>query len=160
MHPTTAYSAPNRSIDLHPKSAYMHPGVSAYMYLIPHTHKKNVFAHNLIKCHYILPIVLAIGLPIVLPIAPGGCTRVCLQKRFLCMHKILVYAQHSCACTALLCMHWRGDPNKNRRGSGPGRLLFFASRPWALALQCMHKSVVHAQESCACTRVLTNKPLC
>ena len=38
------------------------------------------------------------------------------------MHKILVHAQDSCACTRVL---------------------------------CMHKSVVHAQESCACTRILT-----
>ena len=40
LHPTTAYFAPNRSrihtpkcfIDMHPKSAYMHPRVSAYMH--------------------------------------------------------------------------------------------------------------------------------
>ena len=30
------------------------------------------------------------------------------KSRFLCMHKILVHAQHSCACTTLLCMHWKG----------------------------------------------------
>ena len=56
-------------------------------------------------------------------------TGVCLST-FLCMHKILVHAQHSCACTTLLCMHWRGQgprpgPKKKRRGSGPG---------WPLAL--------------------------
>ena len=32
LHQTTAYFAPNRSIDMHPKGAYMHPKVSAYMH--------------------------------------------------------------------------------------------------------------------------------
>ena len=89
-------------------------------------------------------------------------TGVCLS-RFLCMHKILVHAQHSCACTPLLCMHWRGPrPGpKTSAGPGPDPRRFF----WVLALGpgpssactrvlCMHKSVVHAQDSCACTRIL------
>ena len=69
------------------------------------------------------------------------------------MHKILVHAQHSCACTTLLCMHWRGQgprPGPNKKAAAPG------PRP----LQCIHKSVVHAQECCACTRILcTHKNL-
>ena len=32
LHPTTAYFAPNRSIDMHPKGVYMHPKVAAYMH--------------------------------------------------------------------------------------------------------------------------------
>ena len=72
---------------------------------------------------------------------------------FLCMHKILVHAQHSCACTTLLCMHWRRDP-KRTLGVRPGPALFLGPGlgPWPL--QCMHKRVVHAQECCACTRIL------
>ena len=89
-----------------------------------------------------------------------------LGPRFLCMHKILVHAQHSCACTTLLCMHWRGQgprpgPNKKQPRVRPGATVFV----WVPALvpgpssACtrvlfMHKSVVHAQESCAFTRVL------
>ena len=46
LHPTYAYFAPHRFrihapkcfIDMHPKSACMHPRVSAYMHLIPHTY--------------------------------------------------------------------------------------------------------------------------
>ena len=63
------------------------------------------------------------------------------------MHKILVHAQDSCACTT---------------PAGPARGGCFF---WVQALVpgpssactrvlCMHKSVVHAQESCACTRIL------
>ena len=72
--------------------------------------------------------------------------------RFLCMHKILVHAQHSCAVPGL----------------GPAQLPFWVPGlvhgpwlgPWPLGpsactrVLCMHKSVVHAQESCACTRSL------
>ena len=83
-----------------------------------------------------------------------------LGPRFLCMHKILVHAQHSCACTTLLCMHWRGQgsrpgPKKKqppRAGPAAAFCLGPGLGPWPL--QCMHKSVVHAQESCACTRIL------
>ena len=78
-------------------------------------------------------------------------TGVCLST-FLCMHKILVHAQHSCACTTLLCMHWRGQGPRPgpKKSAGPGRTpsAFFGSRPWALA------APVHAQECSACTRVL------
>ena len=93
--------------------------------------------------------------------------------RFLCMHNTLVYAQHSCACTTLLSMHWRGQgprpgPKNKRCQVWRGGVAFFC---WVLALSpgpssactrvlCMHKSVVHAQESCARTRMLINKPLC
>ena len=38
------------------------------------------------------------------------------MSRFLCMHKLLEHAQHSCACKTLLCMHWAREP----RGQGPG----------------------------------------
>ena len=89
-----------------------------------------------------------------------------------CLHKILVHAQDSCACTTLLCTHNtlvhaqhscactgrardRGrDANKNAAGPARGGafLLGPGLGPWPL--QCMHKSVVHAQECCACTRIL------
>ena len=78
--------------------------------------------------------------------------------RFLCMHKILVLAQHSCACTTLLCMHWRGQgpmPGPKKTPPGPARGAAFF---WVLALGpglssacarvlCMHKNLAHAQES-------------
>ena len=50
------------------------------------------------------------------------------ESRFLCMHKILVHAQHSCACTGGATAQGR-DP-KRALGVRPG------------------------QESCACTRIL------
>ena len=62
------------------------------------------------------------------------------MSRFLCMHKILVHAQESCACTRLLCMQ---------------KILVHAQDSCACTkVLCMHKSLVHAQESCACTRFL------
>ena len=66
--------------------------------------------------------------------------------------KILVHAQHSCACTTFFCMHWRGQgprlgPKKSPGGPAWASTLF-GSRPWSLA------PPVHAQECCACTRVL------
>ena len=82
------------------------------------------------------------------------------------MHKILVHAQHSCACTTLLCMHWRGQgPTKKQPPwAWPAAAFLFGSWPWSLAhpvhaqeccaytrVLCMHKNLVHAQESCACT---------
>ena len=60
MHPTIAYfapnnhiHAPNRSIDLHPESAYMHPKVSMYFapnnYILctqpPHRHAPKIRIH-------------------------------------------------------------------------------------------------------------------
>ena len=77
----------------------------------------------------------------------------CACTRFLCMHNTLVHAQHSCACTGGARDQGQ-DPKKTAapgrtRGCfvlGPGRV------PWPL--QCMHKSVAHAQECCACTRIL------
>ena len=86
------------------------------------------------------------------------------------MHKILVHAQDSCACTRLLCMHWAREPKgqgpsqgpgtrpATQKSSGPGPgtgpAAFLGPRPGPWPLQCMHKSVVHAQECCACTRIL------
>ena len=84
----------------------------------------------------------------------------------LYMHKILVHAQDSCACTTLLCMHnalvhaleGPGSRPWTQKGSGPGPgtgpAAFLGPRPGPWPLQCMHKSVVQAQECCACTRIL------
>ena len=88
------------------------------------------------------------------------CQDSCACTRFLCMHKILVHAQHSCACTTLLCMHWKGQgPRPGPKQKAPPRAgpaapfsLGPGHDPWPL--QCMHKIVVHAQECCACTKVL------
>ena len=77
----------------------------------------------------------------------------CACTRFLCMHNTLVHAQHSCACTGgARARDQGGDPTKNSRGSGPGRLFFC----WVPALVpgpssactrvlCMHKNLVHTQ---------------
>ena len=81
------------------------------------------------------------------------------------MHKVLVHAQHSCACTTFLCMHRRGQgprpgPKRKRRRSGPGRRFVVGPGlgPWPLRsctrVLCIHKSVVHAQACCACRRIL------
>ena len=43
LAPNSRIHAPKRLIDMHPKSAYMHPNVSAYMHLIPHTYLNNQF---------------------------------------------------------------------------------------------------------------------
>ena len=53
------------------------------------------------------------------------------------MHRILVHAHDSCACTRLLCMH------KTPVHAQDSRFL------------CMRKILVHAEDSCACTRILT-----
>ena len=88
---------------------------------------------------------------------------------FLCMHKILVHAQHSRACTTLLCMHWAREPRGQgpsqgpgtrpgtQKGSGPGPgtgpAAFLGPWPLGSLAQSMHKSVLHAQEiSCVYTR--------
>ena len=82
-----------------------------------------------------------------------------------CLHKILVHAQGSCACTTLLGMqntlvHALEGPG-TKAGTqqkalgvrpGPAFVLGPGLGPWPL--QCMHKRVVHAQECCACTRIL------
>ena len=75
------------------------------------------------------------------------CQDSCACTRFLCMHNTLVHAQHFCACTGGAWDQGR-DPKKSSRGSGPGRLLFLGTKPWALA------PPVHAQECCACTGIL------
>ena len=72
---------------------------------------------------------------------------------FLCMHNSLVHAHHSCACTGGARDQGR-DPTKSAAGPARGGVLF-----WVPALvpgppQCILKSVVHAQECCACTRIL------
>ena len=63
------------------------------------------------------------------------------------MHKSLVHAQDSCACTTLLCMHWKGQGPRlgpKKSAGGPAwASAFFGSRPWSLA------PPVHAQECCA-----------
>ena len=38
LAPNSRIHAPKRLIDMHPKSADMHPNASAYMHLIPHTY--------------------------------------------------------------------------------------------------------------------------
>ena len=70
------------------------------------------------------------------------------------MHKTLVYAQDSCVCTALLCMHntlvhalegagtKAGTQQKSAVGLARGGVLFCA------------QNLVHAHEACACTRIL------
>ena len=94
------------------------------------------------------------------------------KQMFVFRPKILVHAQDSCACTTLLCVintlvhalegpgTKAGTQKKEPPRAGPEA--FFC---WVPALVpgpssactrvlCMHKSVVHAQESCACTRIL------
>ena len=80
--------------------------------------------------------------------------------------KVLVHAQDSCACTTHLCMHntlvhalkgrGRKAGTQKKTAAGPARGGCFSLGPglgpWPL--QCMHKTVVHAQECCACTRIL------
>ena len=76
----------------------------------------------------------------------GACTR------FLCMQNTLAHARHSCACTDGA--RAQGPDPKRALGVRPGPALFFGPGlgPWPL--QCMRKSVVHAQECCARTRIL------
>jgi len=65
--------------------------------------------------------------------------------RFLCMHKILVHAQHS------LCMH---NTLVHAQHSGACTTLLFMRNTLVHApFLCMHKNLVHAQESCACARI-------
>ena len=71
--------------------------------------------------------------------------------------------QDSCACTRLLCMH-NILVHAGPRPKGPAQLCFWVPGlvpgpwlgPWPLGslAQCMHQNVVHAQECCACTRIL------
>ena len=92
------------------------------------------------------------------------------MSRFLCLHKILVHAQDSCACTRSLCMHntlvraqepGLGPKKAAVQGLGPAQLSFWdpglvpGPSSACTRVLCMHKSVVHAQGSCACTRILT-----
>ena len=81
----------------------------------------------------------------------------------------IMHAQDSCACTTLLCMHntlvhaqepGLGPKTVRSRALDRPSCLVPVSGPWlgpwplgSLA-QCMHKSVVHAKECCACTRIL------
>ena len=86
---------------------------------------------------------------------------------FLCMHNTLVHAQLSCACTGgARDQTW--DPKRPRPRAWDRPSCLFGSQAWSLApavhaqeccactrVLCMHKNLVHAQESCACTRILT-----
>ena len=63
----------------------------------------------------------------------------------LYLYLFLVHAQHSCACTTLLCMHWRGQgprpgPNKKSAGVRPAQECCVCAR-----ILCVHKNLVHAQ---------------
>ena len=69
------------------------------------------------------------------------------------MHKILVHAQHSCACTTLLCflLQTLFFLKKNAGGRTMPSNRGLCSGPRFL---CMRKILVHAQHSCACTTLL------
>ena len=92
-------------------------------------------------------------------------SRLSRMFRFLCMHKIFMHAQHSCACTTLLCMHrnqaWDpkmalGRSQALDRSLVRGLVPVHAHECCACTrVLCLHKNLVHAQESCACTRILT-----
>ena len=58
------------------------------------------------------------------------------------MHKILVHAQDSCACTTVLCMHNTLVHALEGPGTKAGTQKKAAARPWA-------QNLVHAQESWA-----------
>ena len=88
----------------------------------------------------------------------GACMRMLGAEAAGCIYADvwdLVHAQESGACT-----------KRKRPRAGP-TALFLRPRHGPWPLQCMHKSVVHAQECCACTRILCmhknlgpkNKPL-
>ena len=79
------------------------------------------------------------------------------KSRFVCMHRILVHAQHSCAFTTPLCMQntlvhalegpgpKAGTQKETLAQAGPPALFFGPSlRP--RPLQCIHKSVLHVKE--------------
>ena len=83
----------------------------------------------------------------------------CACTGFLCMHNTLVHAQHSCACTGEARDQGRDPKKAAAPGQTRGCFLLGPSSACTRVL-CMHKSVVHAQESCACTRILISKPLC
>ena len=87
----------------------------------------------------------------------------CACTTLLCMHTTLVHAQHSCACTGPGNPGARPGTQKGSwAGPRPWTAAFLGPRPgpWPLAwslgslAQCMHKSLVRAQECCACTRIL------
>ena len=81
------------------------------------------------------------------------------MSRFLRMHKILVHAQPSCACTTLLCMQrnqaW--DPKRARSRAWDRPSCLFGSLAHGSLAQSMHKRVVHAQEIFC---VYTKDPRC
>ena len=90
----------------------------------------------------------------------------CKNKKVYCVYTRIVSTQDSCTCTTLLCMHntlvhalegpgtKAGTQKKQPPRAGPAAAFCLGPGigPWPL--QCMHKSVVHAQECCACTRIL------
>ena len=77
------------------------------------------------------------------PLCSSGSTR------FLCMHKVLVHAQHSCACTG----PGNAGARDQSRGQGPGLGPKKAAGPVPGAgplrtrVLCMHKNLVHAHKN-------------
>ena len=85
----------------------------------------------------------------------------CAWTRTLCMHKILVYAQDSCACTRLF-VHAQDSRACTRflcmHKNLVHKILVHARDSCAcigfLSMLCMHKNLVRTQDSCACARFL------
>ena len=76
----------------------------------------------------------------------------CACTRFLCMHNTLVHAQHSCACTGNDQGLGRSQALDPRPFWVPGLVPGPWLVPWPLG--SLAQCVVHAQECCACTRIL------
>ena len=75
------------------------------------------------------------------------------------MHKTIVHAQESCACTTLLGMHNTLVRALGQGTQGPGTKPGARDQAWDPKRQlgrsqALDRRVVHAQESCACTRIL------
>ena len=73
-------------------------------------------------------------------------SNICIDifTRFFCMHKILVHAQHPCACSCACTGPGNPGARDQARGQGPG-----LGPKKAAGL-----GPVHAQECCACTKNL------
>ena len=81
------------------------------------------------------------------------------QHSYACTTNTLVHAQPSCACTTNTLVHAQEPGLGPKKGAGP--VPGPGPRPfWVPALgtgpssACTRVFVVHAQESCACTRIL------